>query len=163
VGEQSDKAFIKTFGGILVGLTLLTIAIIFLSNTLDFGLMPGDNPSQDVLAEERIQPVADVYTGETGAEALVHEVAEEEAAIVNAFDGSVDGEMIYANVCAVCHAAGVAGAPQPGSAEMAERTGKGMDAVLEVAINGLNAMPARGGRLDLSDEQMRAVVEFMLQ
>ena len=46
---------------------------------------------------------------------------------------------------------------------MAERAGKGLDALTQNAINGLNAMPARGGRADLSDEQVRVIVEYMMQ
>jgi cytochrome c5 len=46
---------------------------------------------------------------------------------------------------------------------MAQRIEKGMDALMQAALNGLNAMPARGGRPDLSDEQIQAVVEFMTQ
>jgi cytochrome c5 len=46
---------------------------------------------------------------------------------------------------------------------MAERAQKGVDALLQSAVNGLNAMPARGGRPDLSDEQIRAVIEYMIQ
>ena len=80
-----------------------------------------------------------------------------------AFDGSLDGEMIYGSVCAACHTAAVLGAPQPGSAEMALRAENGMDAMMQNALNGLNAMPARGGRPDLSDEQVKAVIEFMLK
>jgi cytochrome c5 len=30
------------------------------------------------------------------------------------------------------------------------------------AINGLNAMPAKGGRMDLSDEDIKAAVDHML-
>jgi len=46
---------------------------------------------------------------------------------------------------------------------MAERAGKGLDALVQTAISGINAMPARGGRTDLSDEQVRVVVEFMIK
>jgi cytochrome c5 len=69
--------------------------------------------------------------------------------------------MIYNTVCAACHATGVAEAPIPGSEQMAQRAEKGMEALMQTALNGLNAMPARGGRPDLSDEQVQAVVEFM--
>jgi cytochrome c5 len=34
---------------------------------------------------------------------------------------------------------------------------------VQSAVNGLNAMPARGGRPDISDEQIQAAVEFMLK
>ena len=48
-------------------------------------------------------------------------------------------------------------------AEMAKRAENGMDTMMQNALNGLNTMPARGGRPDLSDEQVQAVIEFMLQ
>jgi cytochrome c5 len=40
---------------------------------------------------------------------------------------------------------------------------KGIDGLVASAINGLNVMPPRGGRPDLSDQQIKAAVEFMLQ
>jgi cytochrome c5 len=46
---------------------------------------------------------------------------------------------------------------------MGERlAAKGLDGLVESAINGLNAMPPRGGSPSLTDEQIRASVEFML-
>lgn len=39
---------------------------------------------------------------------------------------------------------------------------KGMDAVMENVINGVNAMPARGICMSCSDEQLRQVVDYML-
>jgi cytochrome c oxidase cbb3-type subunit 3 len=50
-----------------------------------------------------------------------------------------------------------------GSPEMAQRAEKGLDTLTQSAINGINAMPARGGRADLSDEQVQVAVEFMLK
>jgi cytochrome c5 len=122
-----------------------------------------NNPSRDVIAAERIKPVADVYTGAEGAAAIEEAVAVSVPVQVVAFDGSLDAEMIYNTVCAACHATGVAEAPIPGSEQMAQRAEKGMEALMQTALNGLNAMPARGGRPDLSDEQVQAVVEFMIK
>ena len=69
----------------------------------------------------------------------------------------------YNKSCAVCHSAGVAGAPKTGNAEAwAPRLEKGMDALVTSVKNGLNAMPAKGGRADLSDEEVTAAVEYML-
>lgn len=168
MGEQSDKAFLKNFGGIMVGLALLAFLIIFLTRSFDFGLSQSKNPSQALLAEARIKPVASAYTSESVAEEATtggaeQTVASAEVQQVAAFDGSLDGEMIYGSVCASCHANGVAGAPAPGSAEMQQRAEVSMDALMQNVLNGLNVMPARGGRADLSDEQIRAVVDFMLQ
>ena len=163
MGQEADKAFLKNVSIVLVGLIAFTFVIVFLARDFGFQDEEGSNPSRDTIAAERIKPVAGAYTGEDGAAAIQEAEVEKTPEKAVAFDGSLDGEMIYASVCAACHATGVANAPKPGSPEMAERAGKGADALLKTAIDGLNAMPARGGRTDLSDEQMKAVVDFMLQ
>ena len=59
--------------------------------------------------------------------------------------------------------AGVAGAPIAESEQMTARLDeKGLDTLVSNALNGLNAMPPRGGNPALTDEQIRAAVEFML-
>lgn len=146
---------------VVVILVVFTASIIFLARDFGFTEVEDKNPSRDVIAAERIKPVADVYTDEGGAAAIEEAVAETAPVQAAAFDGSLDGEMIYNTVCAVCHAAGVAEAPIPGSEQMAQRAEKGLEVLMQTALNGLNAMPARGGRPDLSDEQVQAVVEFM--
>jgi cytochrome c5 len=161
--EQTDKTFIKNVSIVLAILVVFTIAIVFVARDVGFKDEEGDNPSRITTAEERIRPVADVHTGEAGAAAIAEAASASASEPVAAFDGSLDGEMIYTNVCGVCHATGVAGAPKPGSPEMAQRAEKGPDALLQTALNGLNAMPARGGRADLTDEQVQAVIEFMLK
>jgi cytochrome c5 len=164
VEEQTDHVFVRNFSLVVVALILFTFSIAFLARIVG-EKEDEDIPSRTALTEERIKPVAGVYTGEDGA-AAIQEAAVEEAPAqaAAAFDGSLDGEMIYGSVCAACHTAAVLGAPQPGSAEMAKRAEAGMDAMMQNALNGLNnTMPARGGRPDLSDEQIQAVIEFMLK
>ena len=161
--EQTDKAFLKKFGLIVVSLTVLTFLIVFVALSLGFK-EDEDIPSRIAITAERIKPVAGVYVGEDGAAAIQQAAVEAApAAPAVAFDGSLDGEMIYNSVCSACHGTDALGAPQPGSAELAQRAENGMDAMMQNALNGLNAMPARGGRADLSDEQMQAVIEFMLK
>jgi len=161
--EQTDKTFIKNVSIVLVILVVFTFGIAFFARDIGFKDEEGNNPSRQASAGERIKPVADVYTGEAGATAIQEAASSAKPEQTAAFDGSLDGEMIYASVCAACHAAAVAGAPKPGSPEMAQRAEKGQDALMQTALNGLNAMPARGGRADLSDEQVRVVVEYMLK
>jgi len=163
VEEQTDKVFIKNVSVVLVILVLFSLSIAFVARDVGFKEDQDSNPSRNVTAEERIKSVADVYTDEDGAAAIEEVVTETAPAQAAAFDGSLNGAMIYANVCATCHATAVAGAPQPGSVAMTERANKGLDALMQTALKGLNAMPARGGRADLSDEQVQAAVEFMTQ
>lgn len=160
--EQSDSTFVKNISIVIGLLVVFAIVIAFVARDIGFK-EEQSNPSSDALTEERIKPVAAVYTGEAGAAAI-----EQAAAVVSeepkvAFDGSLDAGMIYNAVCGVCHATGAAGAPIPGTDAMAQRAAKGMDVLMQSALNGLNAMPARGGRPDLSDEQIQAVVGFMTQ
>jgi cytochrome c5 len=163
VGQEADKAFLKNVSIVLVIMVVFTFTIVFVARDLGVQDEEGVNPSRDSIASERIKPVADIYTGEDGAAAIEEATATAAPEQAVAFDGSLDGEKIYTSVCAACHATGVANAPKPGSDEMAQRAEKGADALIKTAIDGLNAMPARGGRPDLSDEQIKAVVEFMLK
>ncbi|MBT8142034.1 MAG: c-type cytochrome [Gammaproteobacteria bacterium] len=74
------------------------------------------------------------------------------------------GETTYQAACAVCHTAGVAGAPVTGAKEQwTERLAKGEEMLNQNAINGLGAMPAKGGNNQLSDESVIAAVSYMLQ
>ena len=160
--EQTDSVFIRNVSIVIVLLIVFTFSIAFLARDVGFK-EEESNPSRVTTTEERIKPVADVYTSEAGAAAIEVAAASSGAEMTVAFDGSLDAEMIYGSVCSVCHGTGVAGAPIPGSPAMAERAVKGQDVLVQNALYGLNAMPPRGGRADLSDEQIQALVEFMLQ
>ena len=78
------------------------------------------------------------------------------------------GQAVFDNACNVCHGSGIAGAPKVGDKNAwLERIGQGMQTLAEHAINGYHGktgyMPAKGGQLQLSDEEVRAAVEFMVQ
>jgi cytochrome c5 len=69
---------------------------------------------------------------------------------------------IYAQLCATCHAAGIAGAPKVGDkASWAPRLAQGIDALTANAIKGKGAMPPRGGST-ASDAEIKAVVTYMV-
>ncbi len=164
MNQKEDGAFIRKFSGIIIGLMAFTGVIIVLALSLRGEPAIDANPSQLRFAEERVAPVAAVREGSDGQAALAVAQAETQAAAPPAEASAVDGSQVYNSVCMACHAAGVAGAPQPGSDLLAQRfTEKGLDGLKNSVINGLNVMPPRGGRPDLTDEQILAAVEFMLQ
>jgi len=79
---------------------------------------------------------------------------------------SQSGIVIYKRVCALCHAAGVAGAPMLGSKnEWTPRIAQGKETLYKHAIEGFTGakgmMPARGGGTSLSDEEVKAAVDYM--
>lgn len=103
----------------------------------------GDEP------EVRIQPVAKLELAKATA--------------VKSDGKPRDGATVYNSVCMACHASGAAGAPKAGDkAAWAVRMGAGTAAMVKSAINGKNAMPARGGNPDLSDAEVKAAVEHLL-
>ncbi len=85
------------------------------------------------------------------------------AAVASGPGGPRNGETIYNASCVACHATGVSESPILGNAEQwAPRVAKGVDVLYTNSINGINVMPPRGTCVDCSDDEMRAVVDFML-
>ncbi|WP_417657128.1 c-type cytochrome [Pseudidiomarina aestuarii] len=73
------------------------------------------------------------------------------------------GDAIYNRFCAACHTSGVLGSPKINNAEDWEpRLAQGMDTVLKHAIEGYNAMPAKGTCNDCSDEEIQAAIDYMI-
>ena len=113
---------------------------------------------------ERIRPVGQVLLpGEEAAATVpVVETLEKPEPVATA----MTGPQVYNSACLVCHGAGVGGAPIFGDAEQwAPRIAQGMDVLTTHAIEGytgeLGYMPAKGGRMDLSDEEVAAAVDYM--
>ena len=72
------------------------------------------------------------------------------------------GEALYKQACAVCHVAGVAGAPKHGDkAAWAPRVGAGLDALTATVMKGKGAMPPKGGSA-ASEGEIKAAVQYML-
>ena len=68
----------------------------------------------------------------------------------------------YNKSCAVCHASGAANAPKTGDAAAWEpRMAKGMDGLVQSVQNGLNAMPPKGMCFECTDEDYKAMINYM--
>lgn len=77
------------------------------------------------------------------------------------------GKKVYGNACSMCHAVGAAGAPKPGDqADWAPRIAQGMDVLYQHSIEGYTGakgvMPPRGGFANLSDDEVKASVDYMV-
>ena len=90
--------------------------------------------------------------------------SESEASGLTSSDSLVQsGKAIYTNKCRACHDYGVAGAPRYGNSEVwAGRLTKGLDVLYKNSINGIRAMPARGGCYACSDDDIKAAVDYIL-
>lgn len=68
----------------------------------------------------------------------------------------------YQQSCFACHFSGAAGAPKTGDAAAWEpRMAKGMDALVAAVRDGMGAMPPTGLCASCSDEDYKALIEFM--
>ncbi|KAA0018611.1 cytochrome c5 family protein [Salinicola corii] len=73
---------------------------------------------------------------------------------------ATDGEAIFENNCASCHDGG--SAPQIGNKDAWQpRIDKGMDTLYTNAIDGVGGMPAKGGNADLTDDEVKAAVDYI--
>jgi len=79
------------------------------------------------------------------------------------------GPEVYNSVCIACHhPPGLGGAPALGDGDAwAPRIAQGMETLINHALGGYSGstgiMPRKGGRLDLSDQEIIGAVEYMVE
>jgi len=135
----------------------------------------GQAASEEAASEEAASEEA------ASEEAAPEEAAPEEAAPEEAASGEAAsdggeaeatdvaaGEGVYQSSCVACHATGVAGAPKLGeSAAWSDRMAKGKETLYQHAIEGFQGdagmMPPKGGNMSLSDAEVKAAVDYMVQ
>ena len=155
--RNHDLVFLKNFAMVIAVLVGITLALIGLGIYVNSQLEPEPNPVAERATEQRIRPVGGVYAGSTGAAASAGQVA---------YDGTLDGKVIYDALCGACHTSGAGGAPKLERAAWTARIAQGMDTMNKHAIEGFQGsagiMPAKGGNPNLTDEQVIATVQWMV-
>ncbi len=159
--SDQDSIFFRNFSILLAALVVLTIVLALIGLAMQNNLVANIEGEADRSSiQELIKPVAEVNTDPNAAVEVAAPVAQ-----TAAFDGSLDGEMIYNNACAACHASGAGGAPKLETAAWEPRLAQGVDVLIKHAIEGFTGqagmMPPRGGNMALTDEQIKATVEYM--
>ena len=163
--RDHDQQFFDTFMlvvGILIGATVFLFLLasrIAIDTQGEFVL---SDPTVRAEIEARIRPVGSVILA--GSDELAAAVAAPAAAAQQAA-APMTGPQVYNAACFACHAPpGVAGAPALGDAAAWEaRVAQGRELINQHALNGLNAMPAKGGRPDFSDAEVLGAVDYMLE
>ncbi|WP_226421418.1 c-type cytochrome [Vibrio sp. E14] len=128
------------------------ISVLFAALTFSTAALASDisQTEYDAIAE-RIQPVGDVYLA--GSEPVREEPT-----------GPRDGATVYGTFCIACHASGVNGAPKTGNADdWAPRIAQGKETLVKHALEGFNAMPAKGTCMDCSDDEIIAAIDHMIE
>lgn len=75
----------------------------------------------------------------------------------------VDGSQIAQGVCIACHQAGINGAPKfANGVAWAPRIAQGREKLYQNSLKGFRGMPPRGGNPSLTDEQVKAAVDYLV-
>lgn len=164
---KRDQQFFDAF------LILIGVFVGIIAGVILLGHLVGEGESAEGAAgaeqsaiEERIRPVGRVAL--IGDPSLAAAPAPAAAAPTAQANAALSGAEVYDQVCSVCHAAGLTGAPMLTDAAAWEpRIAQGRDVMREHVLNGFQGqtgvMPPKGGRVDLSDEQVVAAMQYMLE
>ena len=144
---QTPKQLIVAVAGfflvIVIGIILL---VIFATNDRLVGAGTSSQSAEAVAA--RVRPVAE--EGFTLVDANAPKVLQA-------------GNAVYVAVCAACHDSGAAGAPKLGdNAGWGARLAQGYDVLVKHAIEGIRAMPAKGGNPDLDNLEVERAVVYLV-
>ncbi len=135
---------------------VIPVVIALLGAQLLSGSKHIDRSEPKKLVEQRIKPVGELVKFD-GAPPPVP------AAVVAVAAKAKSGEEVYNGACVACHGAGIAGAPKTGDKALwAPRIAQGMNVLYEHAIKGFKAMPAKGGQVALSDDEVKASVDYQV-
>ena len=162
--NEKDKEAVKTLVIVVSALVVLTLVLGVVANYFliddDHNVNP-DWVEKQVL--DRIAPVGNVAT--TVAEAKDASPAAAAGSVDSTEDtGPLTGDKVYNTVCMACHAAGLPGIPKVGdAAQWGPRVAQGIDVLYEHAIKGFKAMPARGGSGNLTDQNVKDAVDYMVE
>ena len=164
-----DLDFLKHFSMVIGFLAVVTLALLMFSHHLN-GVIPAEvSPSAQRATQARIAPAGDVYAGATGAasQAAAAAAASAASAAQVAYGGTLDGSVIFGNLCTGCHTAGVGNAPTMDKAHWTARIAQGTETLYKHAIDGYTGpdggvMPPKGGNPALTDEQVKATVDWIL-
>jgi cytochrome c5 len=143
--KTPKQLIVAVLAGFIVPIIIIALLVKYVASDTKAGA--GSNSQAPEAVAARISPVAN--EGFTFIDANGPKVLQ-------------TGEAVYKAACAACHGTGAAGAPKFGDAgAWGPRIAQGYDTVIKHALEGLRAMPAKGGNPDLDNvEVARAVVHM---
>ena len=147
-----------------LALIVLWILIILSSFFASFGASDQDSQNRAAVLQ-RLQAVEVVVVkGEAKQVEGAAPAAEKAAAPETA--GEIDAKAIVTATCFACHSIGLLESPKIGDKAAWDKrieANGGLDGLVASSIKGKGAMPPKGGNASLSDAEIKAAIEFMMQ
>jgi cytochrome c5 len=170
VSKKHDSQFFNVFSlviGILVAIALVLFGVARAVGSSTQRVHVLEDAKYQAEVAERVSPMVRVaIAGQDNAALAI--VAEGPPPPAVTLVVPTNGEELYKAVCSTCHSAGIAGAPKSGDrAAWGPRIAQGTPTLYKHSIEGFTGkggvMPAKGGRLDLSDDLIKLGVDYMVE
>jgi len=162
-----DQSFFDRYSLVIGTLAAFAIALLVVSikmSDLTQGVYTRDAAEYQAAVAERIRPLSQVYM--PGEEQSAAAPTVETVADVPPVATTLSGPQVYNAACLACHGSGIGGAPILGdAAAWAPRIAQGDDVLKSHAVDGftdVGFMPPKGGRIDLSDQEIYDAVDYMV-
>ena len=181
MNNTDDSAFLHTFTILLLVLTVVGLFAFVLAGFVANQAQSGQTTK--VAGHERTEPIGRINNGikvieivstpSLNPSAILHPVIPDPATELEAESppekttATKSGKDVYDQACSLCHMAGVAGAPRYADiGAWKPRIDKGLELLYTNAITGYigsaGVMPAKGGRPDLKDEEVKSAVDYIV-
>ena len=166
--SKQDTHFFNVFSLVIGLLVAVALALFALARSV-----ASETQEKQMLVEshylkgvsERVQPFARVAVAGQDNSALKIEATTPAGSAAPALPKN--GDELYEQACKACHGAGIGGAPKAGDkAAWGPRIAQGKDTLYDHALHGYTGkagmMPAKGGRVDVSDDLVKQAVDHIV-
>jgi cytochrome c5 len=162
MSDNEDDVFISyiktmSFLGALA-LIILWVLLLLISFVASFG----DHSVNEQAINDRLKAV-EVVSVKNAPKSATTELVKE---VPSVDKSTIDSKAIVTATCAACHSIGLLESPKIGDKEAWNQrleANSDLEGLVKSAIKGKGAMPARGGNAGLSDAEVKAAIEYMMQ
>jgi len=164
-----DQKFFDNYAlvfGVLLIFMLGIYLLVSKMSSMTQDIYTADTAEYQAMIKERIQPLGQVYLPGDDLSAGAPQV--EQALPAEPVATVLSGPQVYNEACLMCHGSGIGGAPTlDNKGAWTARIAQGNDTLYRHAIEGFSGesgyMPPKGARMDLSDDEVRGAVDYMVR